>query len=350
MKLFTVDQNGKFIQFKEENFKTENKEIDLEDMLETNPEYFFDNSKILIIGRQVTTNLNTSIDLLGVDEAGNTVVIELKREKTPRETIAQLIEYASFIDNLDYEQLNEIYQNYSGEEVGLEDYHQEYYNSSNEQKVSWNKISKLMIVAENITPEIKQTALYLRKKGLDVFCLEFKYFVNSAGNKMISSDFVVGNENYIRQNISPGTQLPKIDKDKFINSLDSCGKFVFEKIFQFADQEKLLLRWGTKGFSLNVTFKEGIVAICYGYPPTSVYKQSIYTGFEAIVKKVNNPESIAAKYKHLLKNFKKIEPAKSENKWIIDKEYTEEDIKTFTSILKEISDMIKQEQLKTSTN
>ena len=175
MKLFTVDQNGKFIQFKEENFKTENKEIDLEDMLETNPEYFFDNSKILIIGRQVTTNLNTSIDLLGVDEAGNTVVIELKREKTPRETIAQLIEYASFIDNLDYEQLNEIYQNYSGEEVGLEDYHQEYYNSSNEQKVSWNKISKLMIVAENITPEIKQTALYLRKKGLDVFCLEFKY-------------------------------------------------------------------------------------------------------------------------------------------------------------------------------
>ena len=45
-----------------------------------------------------------------------------------------------------------------------------------------------------------------------------------------------------------------------------------------------------------------------------------------------------------------IGPAKSENKWIIDKEYTEEDIKTFTSILKEISDMIKQEQLKTSTN
>ena len=112
MKLFTIDERGKFVQFKEQEFKVENKEVHLEILLEKNPEYFFDNSKILIIGRQVTTNLNTFIDLLGIDQFGNTVVIELKREKTPRETLAQLIEYASFIDNLDYEQLNEIYQNY----------------------------------------------------------------------------------------------------------------------------------------------------------------------------------------------------------------------------------------------
>jgi len=38
----------------------------------------------------VTTNLNTFIDLLGIDEIGNTVVIELKRDKTPRETLATI--------------------------------------------------------------------------------------------------------------------------------------------------------------------------------------------------------------------------------------------------------------------
>lgn len=58
MKLFTIDKEGKFVPFKEEN-----KEIDLENFLEKNPEYFFDNTKILIIGRQVTTNLNTFVDL-----------------------------------------------------------------------------------------------------------------------------------------------------------------------------------------------------------------------------------------------------------------------------------------------
>ncbi|RLD49734.1 MAG: hypothetical protein DRI94_10530, partial [Bacteroidetes bacterium] len=163
MKLFTIDNEGKFVQFKEQEFKEENKEIDLEILLENNPEYFFENSKILIIGRQVTTNLNTFIDLIGIDELGNTVVIELKRDKTPRETLAQLIEYASFIDNLDYEQLNEIFQNYFREEIGLEEYHQQYYENGASQNVSWNKKSKLVIVAQDISKEIKQTSLYLRK-------------------------------------------------------------------------------------------------------------------------------------------------------------------------------------------
>lgn len=53
MKLFTNDKDGKFVQFKEQEFKEENKEVDLEILLENNPEYFFDNSKILIIGSLV---------------------------------------------------------------------------------------------------------------------------------------------------------------------------------------------------------------------------------------------------------------------------------------------------------
>lgn len=123
-------------------------------MLENNPEYFFEGSKVLIIGRQVTTNLNTFVDLLGIDKAGNTVVIELKRGKTSRETIAQLLEYASFVESLDYSQLNDIYQDYSGEESSLEDYHQQYFQSDSDEKVSFNKSTRLIIVAQEISKEI----------------------------------------------------------------------------------------------------------------------------------------------------------------------------------------------------
>lgn len=45
-----------------------------------------------------------------------------------------------------------------------------------------------------------------------------------------------------------------------------------------------MLRWGSKGFSLNLIFDDGFVGLCFGYPPTSVFKQSIYTGFEEITK------------------------------------------------------------------
>ncbi len=346
MKLFTLDKNGKFVQFKEEDFKTKNKEIDLEDILENNPEYFFENSKILIIGRQVTTNLNTFVDLLGIDESGNTVVIELKRDKTPRETLAQLIEYASFVDNLDYEQLNEIYSEYSGEEIGLEEYHHEYFETTSEQNISWNKLSKLVIVAQDITSEIKQASLYLRRKGIDVYCIEFKYFMNNEGTKMISSDFVVGDEEYLRQKYSSTTQQPKTDKNKFINSLNSHGKPVFEKIFSFADNENLFIKWGTKGFSMNLSFDGELVAICFGYPPTSVFKQSIYVGFEVILKKINNADSVKAKCKKLLDSFNRIEPAKSEHKWVIDKKYSEKDIETFISILRGMVKLIRAEGLR----
>lgn len=48
------------------------------------------------IGRQVNTNLGTTIDLLALDGTGDVVVVELKRDRTPRDTLAQALEYASF--------------------------------------------------------------------------------------------------------------------------------------------------------------------------------------------------------------------------------------------------------------
>ncbi len=346
MKLFTINNEGKFVQFEEQEFKKGNKEIDLEILLENNPEYFFENNRILIIGRQVATNLNTFIDLLGIDEHGNTVVIELKRDKTPRETLAQLIEYASFIDNLDYEQLNEIFQNYYGEEVELTDYHQQYFANDSNLNISWNKNIKLVIVAQDITKEIKQTSMFLRKKGIDVYCVEFKYFVNNTNMKMISSDFVVGDEAFIRRNIKSKTQLPIIDRAKFIDSLDENGKFVFEKLFDFADEENLKYRWGSKGFSLNVPFENAFVALCFGYPPNSVFKQSIYTGFEEITKKVNNSEKVISIYKNDLIKLKNFENAKMNLKWVISKKHSETDIDDYMETLRSLLVQIKNNGLK----
>lgn len=347
MKLFTIDKDKKFVEFKEKEFKEENKEIDLEELLEKNPEYFFDNSKILIIGRQVATNLNTYIDLLGVDQAGNTVVIELKRHKTPRETLSQLIEYASFIDNLDYNQLNEIFQKYSGEESTLEEYHQEYYkNELNQEKVSWKEKLKLVIVASAITPEIKQSALYLRKNGLNVYCVEFKYFSDATNSKVISSDFVVGENEYLKTPVIVNSNLPKIDKDKFSQSLDENGKAVFEKIYQFAEQENLIFRWGSKGYSLNKTVGSGFVGLCFGYPPDSVHKQCIYARIETIRKKINNSESIVDAYRRNLIELGTFKETKNNLKWVINEKVSNGTLEKFFMTLKQVIILIEKNGLK----
>ena len=54
----------------------------------------------IVIGRQVRTNHGGTIDLLVLDEDGNLVIIELKRDKTPRDVVAQALDYASWVHGL----------------------------------------------------------------------------------------------------------------------------------------------------------------------------------------------------------------------------------------------------------
>ncbi|WP_252107001.1 MULTISPECIES: endonuclease NucS domain-containing protein [unclassified Halomonas] len=63
----------------------------------------------LLIGRQVRTGFDKLIDLLALDANGNVIIIELKRDKTPRDVVAQAIDYASWVVTLADYQLIEIY-------------------------------------------------------------------------------------------------------------------------------------------------------------------------------------------------------------------------------------------------
>src|SRR4051794_22819934 len=76
--------------------------LDSEDRLETWIEQ--DSSilglDVLIIGRQVRTPYSGRIDLLALDAEGSLVVIELKRDRTPREVVAQVLDYAAWVHGL----------------------------------------------------------------------------------------------------------------------------------------------------------------------------------------------------------------------------------------------------------
>ena len=52
------------------------------------------------------------IDILAIDADGNLTVIELKRDQTPREVVAQLLDYASWVRHLSSEAIAEIFVDY----------------------------------------------------------------------------------------------------------------------------------------------------------------------------------------------------------------------------------------------
>jgi hypothetical protein len=72
---------------------------------------------LLIIGRQVSTDFRGRIDLLAIDAEGNLVVLELKRDRTPRDVVAQTLDYANWVKDLTYQDILAIAEKYLGESL-----------------------------------------------------------------------------------------------------------------------------------------------------------------------------------------------------------------------------------------
>lgn len=75
----TIELGSVDIEYK--TFKSlSKKEADLEEFLRKNIEVIIDDETLLIIGRQVTTKENSRSDLTAIDENGNLVLVEIKRD------------------------------------------------------------------------------------------------------------------------------------------------------------------------------------------------------------------------------------------------------------------------------
>src|SRR5918997_1912975 len=71
---------------------------------------------LMVIGRQVPTAFGKFIDILAIDGEGDLTVVELKRDRTPREVVAQVLDYASWVQDLTYEHVTAIYaEQYPGQ-------------------------------------------------------------------------------------------------------------------------------------------------------------------------------------------------------------------------------------------
>lgn len=65
---------------------------------------------LLVIDRQITTHSGKPLDILAIDEGGDLHVVELKRDRSPRDVTAQIIDYASWVRHLDHQDIKELYE------------------------------------------------------------------------------------------------------------------------------------------------------------------------------------------------------------------------------------------------
>lgn len=144
-------------------------EATLEQYLEKDPSLL--EGRLLVIGRQVKTPHGKLIDLLAMDGEGNLHVLELKRDKTPRDVVAQVLDYGSWVSTLDRDSIIDLANHHL--DVPFESAFEEVFGTSAPDEL--NAALQLTIVATDLDPGSERIVTYLRTFGVPVNAVFFSY-------------------------------------------------------------------------------------------------------------------------------------------------------------------------------
>lgn len=147
-------------------------EQQLEDMIVSAPEIL--SREWMLIGRQEPTGLGGRIDLLAIAPDASLVLIELKRNRTPREIVAQALDYASWVEALTADKIVQIYQRFSkGGNLG-EAFQKRFGAELDEETL--NKSHQILLVAAELDHSTERIIGYLNQRDVAINVLFFQVF------------------------------------------------------------------------------------------------------------------------------------------------------------------------------
>lgn len=128
----------------------------------------------MLIGRQEITSYGGRIDLLAIAPDGSLVLIELKRDRTPREIIAQALDYASWVEQLTSEKIAQIYQRFSNGGKLDEAFRQHFGTALDEDAL--NQSHQIIIVAAELDAATERIIGYLNARDIAINAVFFQVF------------------------------------------------------------------------------------------------------------------------------------------------------------------------------
>ena len=151
----------------------------LEDLLEQDPGVV--DKDLLIIGRQVLTAFGKKLDLLGVNADGELVVIELKRDRTPRDVVAQVLDYGLWVKRLSHDEITEIYDEHASavsdgsDSLEFEEAFSQKFGAGPPEAL--NESHRLIVVASELDPATERIISYLAQDyGVPINAVFFQHF------------------------------------------------------------------------------------------------------------------------------------------------------------------------------
>jgi hypothetical protein len=161
-------------------------ESSLEDMIVADPGMI--GLEPLVIGRQVTTAFGGFVDVLGVDVDGRLHVVELKRDRTPRNVVAQTLDYAAWVADLGLDQVATLYAEHN-DGAELEDAFAERFSAPLPDV--FNPEHQLTIVASELDPASERIMEYLAERfDVPMNAVFFRHFTDGE-NKYLTRTWLL---------------------------------------------------------------------------------------------------------------------------------------------------------------
>jgi hypothetical protein len=181
---------------------------------------------LLVIGKEVQTAFGKSIDLLCIDSTGNLVIVELKRDKTPREVTAQALDYASWVKDLKREEIQKIATDYfrkKGIDTTLQAAFRAEFDTDLPEVI--NEHHAMRIVAAEIDDGTERIIRYLSETyGVDLNAVRFHFFQATDGRQLLARTFTVPlKEAEVNIKKGPEKRLPPPSKEEMEERASNAG-------------------------------------------------------------------------------------------------------------------------------
>ena len=161
-------------------------EQQLEEMIVRSPDIL--SREWMLIGRQETTSHGGRIDLLAIAPDASLVLIEIKRDRTPREIVAQALDYASWVEQLSAEKIAQIYQRFS-KGGNLDDAFKQHFGAVLDEE-TLNLSHQIILVAAELDSSTERIINYLNARDIAINAIFFQVFQHG-DEKLLSRAWLI---------------------------------------------------------------------------------------------------------------------------------------------------------------
>jgi hypothetical protein len=186
---------------------------------------------LLVLGKEVSTDFGTRVDILAIDVEGDLYVIELKRDRTPRDVVAQVLDYASWAVDLTYDEIRSIFSDQNAGKAFEEAFGEKFEVSP---PAEVNSQHYLIIVASELDDSTERIARYLSENyGVPINAVFFKFF-EEEGRRYLGRSWLIDSSAAAARTPRPGKSEEWNGKDFYVNfgdgphrSWDDARKYGF---------------------------------------------------------------------------------------------------------------------------